>query len=62
MRPSFDIDEDQTLIIFCNGFNIHELFDGNSTPKNIIYKQFSMFGVILNIDITVYLKKYALIS
>ena len=42
MRPSFDIDEDQTLIIFCNGFNIHELFNGNSIPKNIIFKQFSM--------------------
>ena len=46
MRPSFDIDEDQTLIIFYNGNNMHELYNGNSTPKNIIFEQFSINSYI----------------
>ena len=45
MRPIFDIDEDQTLIIFCifcNGNNMHKLYNGNGTPKNSLFRNLSI--------------------
>ena len=45
MRPNFDIDEDQNLIIFCifcNGNYMHKLYNGNVTPKNSQFRKFNI--------------------
>ena len=42
MRPIFVIDEDQTLIIFCNANNMHRIGNGYSVPKNTKIQTFGI--------------------
>ena len=47
MRPIFVIDEDQTLIIFCNAKNMHGIDNGCSVPKNTQIQTFKYLSELL---------------